>query len=168
MSRNSRAASSQPHSKPSTYNYRNALKAPDPFVILNPDPNRRYRFLSRRLLAKSADPNKPGDMGFDPRGYTILTEGNSKGERLGTSRGGQGAGSTLVYEDLVVGFIPKEEYEERCREKDLANKVIQESYIGSFKNAVRDAAARGLEVSSFVKGQDAPLETQVVGRSDFE
>lgn len=167
MSKNPRAAST-PSKKTTAYSYRNALKAPDPFVIHNQDPNRVYRFLSRRLLSRSSDPNKPGDMGFDPRGYTILTEGNSKGERLGTSRGGYGNGSTLVYEDLVVGFIDKEEYQERVREKDLANKMIQESYIGSFKNAVRDAADRGLEVSYFVKGQDAPLETQVVGRSDFE
>lgn len=83
--------------------YRSSLKAPDPYLIANKSPDREYRFLSKTMLDKSG--------GLDRRGWEVLTEANSKGERLMSEWGTVSSGTDLRYGDLVVGFMPKERAE---------------------------------------------------------
>lgn len=79
--------------------YRKSLVYQDEFAIANADPERHYRFVSRRVLDKTG--------GFDRRGWIPINASNSKGECLVSAYGHTGqAGTEVIDGDLVLAFMP--------------------------------------------------------------
>lgn len=102
----------------------------DFFKIINQQPDRVYRFVSKTVLDKSG--------GFDRRGWEVITSQNSKGERLASIFGTASSGTDVRQEDLVLCFMPKERMEQKRammrRRKDMLRNTMQE-----LRNKVRRA-----------------------------
>lgn len=112
--------------------YRKNILYVDPFVIVNADPGREYRFVSKRILDDAG--------GFDRRGWEALNSHNSKGEKLQAQSGKISSGTDLRYGDLVAAWMPKEDADRRRHDLKFMTNAMKDS-VGQLRQVTAEAGA---------------------------
>ena len=118
--------------------HRNSLQAFDMFTITNAQPDRAYRFVSRKLLESCG--------GFDRRGWIPINSQNTKGEALISPFGTVSEGTDVVNGDTILAYMPREQMEVKKKMADR-RKGLMEASLNRLRAGKRNGLVQRMDVT---------------------
>jgi len=105
----------------------------DKYDVLNQDEDRVYRWVSRQLVDKN--------MGYHPRGWTVLNKENEKGE-ISVFGSKKGKPAYIPMNGLVLAFKTREDHEEEMQVMEGKKISIEDAargHVGALQRLGKNA-----------------------------